>query len=501
MSRLLPRYADWKAPGEDGQTLLWPDSASLIAQTRDNMALLNAASHVQIQNLPLPEIRQHMRQLIGHTDVDRPIVATGHQTELQHAGVWAKHAAINALAGAMDGDAYLFAVDSDAPKHLQIHWPGGGGPITDDPQLMAAHWSGRLHQPTPKWLATLRHDFSVAQQGWDFQSAIEPFFDAMQRLGLEETPLSSALVNATHALDWSLGLRHHAMLTSPMYASDGFLALAHHLCADAGEFAAAYNAALGDYRSENGISNPGRPMPDLKITLDTCEVPLWLDDLESGSRQRAMVVAKNGRWMLQCQGDSFLFDPAADGLQAAAQLARWLTSKNMRLAPRALALTLFLRLLVADQFIHGIGGGRYDQVLDALIAHYFKIEPPRFSVATATLFFPGAVDQERICLPCLVSEGHQLKHRVLGPEKEKWVKAIAAAPRKSLERAKLFIDLHRQLRARAGTGAMAQWAERYSRAQQAVMLQRTLFDRELFYGIQSRNRLEGVIGRYKKEVT
>ena len=74
---------------------------------------------------------------------------------------------------------------------------------------------------------------------------------------------------------------------------------------------------------------------------------------------------------------------------------------------------MFMRLLLVDQFVHGIGGGRYDQVTDRLIASYFKIEPPKFSVTTATLFFPGAATRERVCMPCILRDGHRLKHAVV----------------------------------------------------------------------------------------
>ena len=48
------------------------------------------------------------------------------------------------------------------------------------------------------------------------------------------------------------------------------------------------------------------------------------------------------------------------GIIPAAQLAAWLRRHNLRLAPRALTLTMYFRVLLADQFVHGIGGGRYD---------------------------------------------------------------------------------------------------------------------------------------------
>ena len=51
------------------------------------------------------------------------------------------------------------------------------------------------------------------------------------------------------------------------------------------------------------------------------------------------------------------------------------------LRPRALTLTLFARLCLGDFFIHGIGGGKYDEVTDAIIRDYFGVEPPAYPSA------------------------------------------------------------------------------------------------------------------------
>ena len=42
-----------------------------------------------------------------------------------------------------------------------------------------------------------------------------------------------------------------------------------------------------------------------------------------------------------------------------------------------------IRLLVADNFVHGIGGGKYDQVTDRLIAAHWGIRPPALEADTA----------------------------------------------------------------------------------------------------------------------
>ena len=96
MNNNSPRYADWKAPGEDGQLLLWPDAAAMLRQTEENQReLFN--SEILIQNLPLGELRARQRRWAGHADDEQPLIASGHQTELYHPGVWVKDALTNAL--------------------------------------------------------------------------------------------------------------------------------------------------------------------------------------------------------------------------------------------------------------------------------------------------------------------------------------------------------------------------------------------------------------------
>ncbi len=67
---------------------------------------------------------------------------------------------------------------------------------------------------------------------------------------------------------------------------------------------------------------------------------------------------------------------------------RHAASDVRQLRPRALTLTLFARVCLGDFFIHGIGGGKYDEVTDAIIRDYFGIEPPAYQVLSATLHLP-----------------------------------------------------------------------------------------------------------------
>jgi hypothetical protein len=487
-------YPDWKAPAEDGKVLIWPEPGELCRQTLDNQKTLSA-SDVRIQNVTLSELRRQSRQWLGHDD-GQPLIADGHQTELYHPGVWVKSVLANETATRLSGSAVHFAVDTDAPKHLSLRWPGGSEAITDDARLNSAHWSGLLDSPTPRHLAEL--DEALARATFERTPMVGDVLASLRRLSLEQTKLSPALTNAMHEVDWKLGLRHHAMLASPVWESRTFLVFLHHLIARAGEFATAYNAALAEYRKRNKVRTPTRPMPDLAAFDDSAELPLWLDELATGGRTRPSAFAADGGYVVTLQnGDEFHFDPAADGFEAADRLAAWLRKNQLRFSPRALVLTMFLRLCVADQFIHGIGGGRYDQVTDLIIANYFNIAPPAFGVTTATMYLPEAAGRVQICVPCVEREGHTLRHAVLGDAKQSYLRRIEQAPRHSPQRYQVFAQMHRELAGAMTTHPEIQaWQHRLEEAQQRESAEAVLFDRELFYALQPADRLEAMIAKY-----
>jgi hypothetical protein len=77
----------------------------------------------------------------------------------------------------------------------------------------------------------------------------------------------------------------------------------------------------------------------------------------------------------------------ADGRCAVEQLgdSPW---SGVKLRPRALVTTMYCRLVLADLFLHGIGGAKYDQLTDLLIRRFFRREPPAFLTLTATVLLP-----------------------------------------------------------------------------------------------------------------
>jgi hypothetical protein len=493
-------YPEWKAPSEDMALLLWPDPNQLLRQIVENHQRLGTEKSAVIAGVPLPELRAAARGELN-LDQNRPVLATGHQTELYHPGVWAKLAMIDAAARRIDAQSLFAAIDVDAPKHLQFRWPGFTRPITDDPRLSTAPWCGLLNSPTPGHLQDLKSSLAAAADGWPFASLAPDFLDELSPAPVttdsaNQPALSIALTHAMSRIDADLGLKHRSLVTSPLWMSGPYLTLAYHLLCNACRFAAAYNGALKEYRAAHNIDNPGRPMPDLQISDEACETPFWLDDLKTPVRKRAAVVRKGQECRLTLGKDSFPLRCPGDA-SSVDELRRFLQSHDARLSPRALTLTMYLRLLVTDQFVHGIGGGRYEQVNDRVIHRFFGIDPPAFSVTTATLYFPTAVGQTRACVPCVVQEGHRLRHAVLGREKMVLVEQIESLPRRSSQRQRVFTEMHtRRTAALKDHPSLRSWERRKEQTLQQSAAEEGLFDREIFYAIQPRERLRALIEQY-----
>jgi len=493
----MPTYADWKAPKTDARHLIWPSVDQILSEARDER-IASAARTVMIQNLPLAELRRRTRAYAGHPQ-DALLIATGHQVELYHPGVWAKNVLLHTLQTRDSGVRGLhIAVDTDSPKHLQLRWPGGAVDLSDDVRLRTGEWSGQVRQPSAAHLRKVQSRFTEAMTQWPFAPSIQPFFDSLNASQSTHLMLPQAVLNAAAAVDKDLGLKHDATLLSPLLDGDGYLALVHHIASDVERFANVYNTALADYRTEAGIDSSTRPMPDLRVTDDSIELPFWLDRLDTGDRARATVVRNDtdNLWYLLGDDAAFAFDPAKNGDTASDALRAFCKKQSIRLTPRALTLTMFFRLLLVDQFVHGIGGGRYDQITDRIIQNYFHTPAPAFAVTTATLFFPG--DQQRSsadCVSCLLAEGHRLKHSLV--DKKVQLAAIAEAPRLSTVRKTAYLSLHHEIAQAAAQGTrLASWRERLQQTLTQQEHERTLFDRELFYAIQPRERLLAMIDAY-----
>jgi hypothetical protein len=323
-----------------------------------------------------------VRSVEGDPDL---IVVTGHQPALYHPGVWIKNFLLQRLAEDTGATPLDLIVDSDAFETVEVHSPCLRPEVRVCRSYLAIGTADGCYACTPvpsraevdrfceaaaEHLATL----PAPAIGHHFGR----FCDCLRAALPDARNLAELITFARRQYEAPAETDYLELPVSLMAGSKSFATLVAHLALDARAFADAYNAALADYRERTGTRGAAQPFPDLEADGHLVELPLWV----VGDRRRTVWARTGERPALMADGEVLC------ELGDAAGAPGRVLDAGLALAPKALALTAFTRLLVADLFIHGVGGGRYDQVTDDVLRRYFGAEPTPFVVASMTVYLP-----------------------------------------------------------------------------------------------------------------
>jgi hypothetical protein len=277
----------------------------------------------------------------------------GHQPELFHPGVWLKNFVLAGLARAHNALALHLVVDNDTIKSTSLRMPGGE-PIPFDRWTGEQPWEERaLHDPD--LFASFPQRLRAALAPWNIAPLAEPLWAALPTTG----PLGERFSVARRSLERAWGCANVELPLSRVCETPSFQHFVTQLEHDAPHFAAVYNAAVRSYRQRNKIKSRNHPVPDLEQQGDWTELPLWTWDPGAKQRERLFVRPNGDR-----------------------------RPKRARVRSRALLTTLYARLYLADVFVHGIGGGIYDELTDEIILNYYGVTPPGYMVVSGTRLLP-----------------------------------------------------------------------------------------------------------------
>jgi len=323
------------------------------------------------------------------SDPDAPIAMTGHQPGLYHPGVWIKDFLLQRIADQTGATAIDVAVDSDGFDEVALTVPCLEPVAQRCRSVLATASADACYACAPVPSPALLDEFR--RSGMSYLTSLpapavahhfETFCGILQQAALEANSLGELLIIARRRYEAPSGTDYLELPLASLAQGRGFAYLVVDLALRAREFAGAYNSELGAYRASHGTRSVAQPFPDLELGPDRTELPLWV--LADGTRSTAYVEIVGGKVYLTGREGRDRVPLPAEPLDAVESL----TESGMRLAPKALTLTLFLRLFVADLFIHGVGGARYDRVTDGVIRRFFGIEPPAFVVASLTMYLP-----------------------------------------------------------------------------------------------------------------
>ena len=357
-----------------------------------------------------------------------PVVLTGHQPVVFHPGLAFKYqvteqfaASIGAIAVAVqidtdEGDAGQFPVPAAVDEETVAGgglWPAltqrratwtaaaGGAPgLLGTGQLGSVEQRRLTAQQVQRWLTTAGCRSAATSfecvAGWYRQ--------------LPESGMSAAVANTAVRRRGGIGSR---LLELPLSWICGLPEVVRFLCGvlrRAEDFFGAYNQALQGFRQQHGIRNAANPFPDLHraagVDGERYELPLWLVDLPGGRRRVVWLWHRDGqRWL---GTESGVEVELCAGLEAESLLSlRW---KGQQLVPRGGLISALLRLLFADLFVHGLGGGKYDPAVDELIRVWWGEHPPGFAVASASRYLFGEQRAELLRLREFAGRQRELQY-------------------------------------------------------------------------------------------
>ncbi len=401
-------------PRKHGEVLIEPPLSVLEQFLLDDSARENAATGLDFAGHPLATLRAKARAHFlaaaktwaANTGaapprvdaLDKPWILTGHQLEFYHAGVWAKVLAADALADRAHAVAFDLLVDHDVVDEFGFHVPEQRGDQWSRPLVAWSTPSGMPAEALPA-------PDSAAFEKWDAELAANPhthtdslaFFLASLKPQGQPTSYSRWLAAARAKFEAALNVHVHHVPTSLLCAGEAWQTFVRAWIDNAAEWIPIYNSHLAAYRQRQGIKNPHHPMPDLAHDADTFELPFWIYKL--GQPRQRLLIQKTSSHI------AILHDALPHKLD---QLVA--PTSDLLIRPRALALTMYARLFLADLFIHGIGGALYDQITDGIMAQLFHRAPAYACVSAAWLLPLGIPLEGNDEIAALKSRRHHARH-------------------------------------------------------------------------------------------
>ncbi len=411
-----PKY---RAPEANGRALVEPSLARVLHHRLGVGAVQQQLPHFQLGKRPVESLRELARReaweaavrytssyrnlwfdpsIAAQSALSNTWIVAGHQPELFHPGVWFKNFLLSQASQQTTCVALNLVIDNDLCRSPAIRVPvvdsTSGVPFLrtesvafDSPsppvawecrsvldQELLKSFPGRVAQAAPSSSRSLLHQLwphAIASAG------------RTGRLGL-------ALAQARHALEGDLGLQTLELPLSELCQQRGFAEFSLAVLADLPRFQDIYNQQRELYRLANGIRSQSHPVQALQTRHGWFEAPWWVYREAEPTRRRLFVRVAGENLILSDQaGWQEVIEGPLDGDEAVQDWLQ-LAVDGVLLRPRALITTMFVRLVISDLFVHGIGGGKYDQMTDAIIRHYFEVPAPTMVVATATMRLPLA---------------------------------------------------------------------------------------------------------------
>ncbi len=408
---VIPEYKRMRAPRGHGESLIDPPWAELDRCVQDNGSRFRQFNG-DVQGRDWQQLRREARQELVQAArrytaeyrdvaeiaplVDGPLLLAGHQPELFHAGVWFKNFALSSLGTRLGAVAVNLLIDNDVLHAASIRVPSRTAAgvhvetLAFDGVCEGVPYEERTIRDAACFESFAERVVTALGEG-GAPPLIRSYWSLAVAASRRTRNLGRCLAEARHRIEGQWRQRTLELPLSVACTSSAFAWFTTHLLAHLPRLWEIYNTSLAEYRRANRVRSRSHPVPDLASDGPWLEAPFWLWTAAAPRRRRLFVRRRGAALELTDRERCELSLPLSADAQAddAVEQLRVCSARGIRLRPRALITTMYVRLMLADLFLHGIGGAKYDQLTDLIIRRFFGWEPPSFATLSATaLLFP-----------------------------------------------------------------------------------------------------------------
>lgn len=377
----VPEFESW-------QSLLTENKTSLVGVEKRNTSrceLLNVAA----------EYTRRMGFTVSYLKNEVDIIVTGHQPNWHHCGIFAKNIITDRAARQTSGIAVQLVLDHDI-CNTSICLPESDN---DGFLRFQAISLEKKHQDIPSEFGPvpskeqLRKFIDCVSEISKGSFCSEIWCQNPHRIIENTRTCKSAadiITQLQARLNQAFGFEIMYLPVSLMSQSNSFIDFVCSVICDAASFVRIYNNAIKNKRETDNLK-PNQTIRSLKIghSNNIIELPFWL---VSPSRKRAsLFVSLNNKSLCIGTADKIVGTIDSSG-DKKLHLLEILGKNECVIRPKAVTLTLFTRLYLADLFVHGIGAGNYEYITDHLIRDYYRISRLSFGIATATMTLPAGIN-------------------------------------------------------------------------------------------------------------
>ncbi len=353
---------------------------------------------------------------------DRPWIVSGHQPELYHPGVWVKHFALNQIGREHQLIPLHLIVDTDTIKSTSIRVPVFHSQeevelksIPFDEYSGEIPYEFRRVQSPDLW----DHFYRKVQdltRNWPEKPMIEKVWPTIQRQYQNCQNIGESFSRARRDMERSWGCFNLEIPMSWVSQCSSFREFVAWFLDDLPEWHRVHNQILCQYRKENRIRSSRHPFPDLAVEKDSArsvatravkdastdfslsnddegqednlwyEAPFWAyvrEDKNHAERESANGESASSSQMAFGQRNRLWVKRTRNGKEYRAGNKIFTELPEVR--TKAFTTTLFARFFLGDLFIHGLGGGIYDEVTDRIMKARLAGIVPHYLINTATI--------------------------------------------------------------------------------------------------------------------